>query len=369
MSFADRIRSLATRIPTIRDALETEEATKNALVMPFIAALGYDVFNPIEVVPEFNADVGVKKGEKVDYAIKHGDEVVILVEAKKAGSPLALEHASQLYRYFSVTRARIAILTNGIVYQFYADLDEPNRMDSRPFLEIDLLDLRDNLLLELRKLTKSGFNLDEMLNAATDLKHMHEIRRVIEEQLEDPDEDFVRFFFQRANPNGRFVASAKTQFEGLVRRAFTQLISDRVGSRLRSALEREDEVSGRSVPPAELSDAPGVVSAQEEAPDDGNETTQDEHDAHRIVRAIVCNCVTAERVTLRDAKSYCAILIDDNNRKPVCRLHFNRQQKYVGTFDEAKNETKHPITTLEDIYDLSSLLREGTMRFTGEASA
>ena len=157
MTFNDQIKTLSQRVPNMKAHLKTEEATKNALVMPFIKALGYDVFNPQEVTPEFTADVGTKKGEKVDYAIRRDGEVIMLVEGKKAGTDLRDADMSQLYRYFSVTKARIAVLTNGVQYQFFTDLDEPNKMDSRPFLELDHVNLRDSALVEVRKLTKDSW--------------------------------------------------------------------------------------------------------------------------------------------------------------------------------------------------------------------
>src|SRR3954449_11415625 len=113
MEFAEKLSALAAKVRQQRGVIQTEEATKNAFVMPFISTiLGYDVFNPLEVVPEFIADVGMKKGEKVDYIMRDGD-VQILIECKSSQGPLRIENASQLYRYFSVTKARIAVLTNG----------------------------------------------------------------------------------------------------------------------------------------------------------------------------------------------------------------------------------------------------------------
>ncbi|WP_300458870.1 type I restriction endonuclease [Desulfobacula sp.] len=163
MSFDEKISALAEKIPSLINHLETEEATKNALIMPFIAALGYDVFNPKEVVPEFVADHGTKKGEKVDYAIIQENEVIILIECKQAKYNLCDANMSQLFRYFTVTKSRIAILTNGINYLFFSDLEAPNKMDSRPFLELDMLNLRKNLLAEVKKLGKEKFDLDRML--------------------------------------------------------------------------------------------------------------------------------------------------------------------------------------------------------------
>src|SRR5689334_11303987 len=111
MDFAERIGELAALVVKQAGDIQTEEATKNAMIMPLIAALGYNVFNPREVTPELHADVGVKKGEKVDYAIIVGGKPAILFECKWHGADLSKEHASQLYRYFSVTDARFGVLT------------------------------------------------------------------------------------------------------------------------------------------------------------------------------------------------------------------------------------------------------------------
>ncbi|PRP96455.1 type I restriction endonuclease [Enhygromyxa salina] len=360
MSFEQRIKSLAAKAEKTRGMLETEEATKNALVMPFIAALGYDVFDPTEVVPEFTADVGIKKGEKVDYVIRRGDDIVMLIEAKKVAADLAIEHSSQLFRYFTVTKARIAVLTNGIVYRFFSDLEENNKMDEKPFLELNLLDLRESLINEVNKLSKSSFDLDNMLVAASDLKYMREIRATLERQLETPDEELVKFFFQQANPNGRFVQSAKEQFSQLVKRTLSVFISDKVGDRLRSALARADgSAVDDSLPTREV----GSEAAPEEQDDakqeanDGIVTTEAEKEGYRIVKAIVCDLLVPERVTYRDSKTYFAVLVDDNNRKPICRLHFNRSRKYIGTFDAEKAETRHPVEGPDGIYTVREQLR------------
>ncbi len=355
MTYVERIKVLADRAPKMLGHLQTEEATKNALVMPFIAALGYDVFDPTEVVPEFTADVGTKKGEKVDYAIKRGDEIVILVEAKTAGGELCDTHMSQLYRYFSVTNARIALLTNGIVYRFFSDLDEPNKMDSKPFLEIDLRNLKEDLLLELKKLTKDAFDLETMLATANDLKYLREIRRVLDNEMKEPSEEFVRFFFARANPTARFTQSAREQFTPLVGQALNQFLADKVSDRLRAALERQ--VPEPSEPVALPEDDDRVV------------TTEEELEGFRVVKAITCSVLPAGRITFRDTKSYFGVLCDDNNRKPICRLHFNRTQKYIGLFDEAKSETRHAITSIDDIYAFSEQLREAAKRYAAQPAS
>ncbi|MFV8754680.1 type I restriction endonuclease [Nannocystaceae bacterium ST9] len=363
MTFEDKIKSLAAKAEKTAHALETEEATKNALVMPFIASLGYDVFDPDEVIPEFTADVGIKKGEKVDYALRRNGEIVMLVEAKKSRAELDISHSSQLFRYFTVTKARIAVLTNGVVYRFFSDLEEPNKMDEKPFLELDLLNLRDNLIAEVAKLSKSQFDLDNMLATASDLKFMREIRAALEAQFEQPEEDFVRFFFQRANPNGRFMQSAKEHFSGLVKHTLAQLVSDRVSDRLRSALEREDASTRRSEEPVVAANKPETLPSEIEVASDGIETTQEELDGFQIIRAIVCDILQPERVSYRDSKTYFAIIVDGSNRKLLCRLHFNRARKYVGLLDDQKKETKVPIEDLQGIFGLRDQLRAAAQRW------
>lgn len=340
MSFDEKIAALIQRLPKLVDHLETEEATKNALVMPFIAALGYDVFNPQEVVPEFTADVGIRKGEKVDYAILNDGEVILLFECKKAGADLRQAEMSQLFRYFSVTKARIAILTNGTQYRFYSDLEEANKMDSRPFLELDLEDPRPNALQEVKRLAKDDFDLEEILSTASELKYTSSIKKILAEQYDLPDEEFCKYFFSKANPGGRFAGNAKDSFIPLVKKALNQFVSEKVSDRLRSALETEGTLEPPEVEPPEVVTPPASDIA----------TTEEELEAFRIVRAIAAKAVNPERIVYRDAKTYMSILLDDNNRKPVCRLWFNTRQKYFETFNADKNETKNQIENLSDIY-------------------
>lgn len=358
MSFAEKLAALSQRVPKHVDHLQTEEATKNALVMPFISALGYDVFDPTEVVPELTADVGIKKGEKVDYGIMQDGEIIMLIECKTAGVDLSEANMSQLFRYFTVTNARIAILTNGVQYRFYSDLEQPNRMDQRPFLELDLLELRDDLVAEVRKLSKERFDLEHMLNSASELKYLREINRVLNEQFENPDVELVRFFFKQANPKSMFTAAARDQFTELVKKALQQFVRERVSNRLRTALAQEDAGSVSSV-----ASEPQDETEHQDGEDDGVVTTEEEIEGFHIVKAIVREVVDADRIVHRDTKSYMGILLDDNNRKPICRLRFNWTQKYIGVFDQEKNETKHALERLDDIYQYADVLKATAMGY------
>ncbi|KDN22943.1 type I restriction endonuclease [Amycolatopsis rifamycinica] len=366
MDIAERAQALALKIRKHKEGIETEEATKNAFVMPFISTvLGYDVFNPAEVIPEFTADVGTKRGEKIDYAIVHNGQVQVLVEAKKINDPLRIEHASQLFRYFAVTNARIAILTNGQVYEFYTDLDAPNRMDAKPFLVLDFADIDDTLLPELAKLTKESFDLDSVISAAGELKYIGQLKRILAAQFKEPEDEWVKFLTTRVY-EGAFTQRVRDQFGPLVSKATRQFLNEQVNDRLKNALGGPDSYVSVSSGSTAQPDQPPQEPAGEAASSDDNErvvTTEEELEGYRIVRAIVCGEVPAARVAARDTKTYFGVLLDDNNRKPIARLWFNRSKKYLGVFDENKVETRLPIAAVEDIYQHADHLRGTVARY------
>ncbi len=357
MDFIDQLTTLASRIRKTRTIVQTEEATKNAYILPFIQALGYDVFNPEEVIPEYTADYGLKKGEKVDYAIRLNGEIVMLFECKKCDSHLDSSCASQLFRYFSVEKARIGVLTDGITYQFYSDLDERNKMDQRPFMELNLLEIQDSVVPELKLLAKSTFDLDLAISSASELKYTREIRRIFAEQLTTPSDDFVRLFASHIH-SGKVTQRVIDQFRDMVRRAMHMHINDKVNERLNKAAA----LSGSDSPDIV---APDPVEEEVDEPSDGVVTTEEEWEGYHLVKSILREVIDPARIAHRDTMSYMGILLDDNNRRPICRLHFNRDQKYIGLFDENKNETRMPITEINDIYQHAEHLKITALRYDG----
>lgn len=366
MDIEDKLADVARRAHEYGSTLATEEATKTALVMPFISqVLGYDVFNPAEVVPEFIADVGLKRGEKIDYAIMRNGQVNILIEAKKVGEPLSLAHASQLVRYFHTSDARIGALTNGRTWYFYTDLDRPNVMDERPFLVLDLMDIDPAALPHLHKMAKDSFDLDSVIASAEELKYVSAIKRELAKELTDPGDDFVRLFAKRVH-KGNISAKALEQYTDLTTKAAKQYVSDRVNDRLKTALADQTPAPQSAAALTSLSQPqPETLSEELVSEEDASTvvTTEDETEGFRIVRAIVAGLVPAKRVNLRDAQSYCAILLDDNNRKPIARLYFDGKIKRLGLFDESKNVTREDLIELEDIYSHSDTLRATVQRY------
>lgn len=347
MSIDEKLRGLSDRVQNHSSAMVTEEAVKTAVVLPFLSALGYDVFDPSEVIPEFTADAVGKKGEKVDYAIQIDGAIRILIECKPITCKLEKHHLAQLYRYFSVTDAKFAILTNGRTFQFHTDLEATNKLDDRPFLTFDLSELNANLLPELKKFAKEGFDVEGVLQSANRLKYTSALKRTISNLIEEPPEEFVRIAIADAY-DGRFTAAVRDQFTPMVKNAFRDLIREMVQSRIATALQSTNTVEME--PDAEAVDDDVVV------------TTEEEKEGFMIVRAIAREVIPTSRVQMRDQKSYCGILVDNNNRRPLVRLWFNRSSKYIGLFDGEK-EDKVRIDTLDHIYEYTDRIRATARRY------
>lgn len=344
MEFKDQVKLLADRVRKMKDSIQTEEATKNALIMPFIQTMGYDVFNPLEVVPEYIADIGIKKGEKVDYAIIKDGNPIILIECKHWSADLN-PHDSQLFRYFHTTNAKFGILTNGIMYRFYTDLVETNKMDEKPFFEFRIDDMKEPQIEKLKEFSKTYFNLDSINNTASELKYMSELRSLIVNEISDPSEEFTRYFAKTIYPS-MVTAKVLEQFKNLVKRSFHQYINDAINERLKTALATEQQKADQ-LAKEELT---ANITAETKVV-----TTAEEMEAFYIVRAIVCSKVNPSRIVIRDNQSYCGILLDDNNRKPICRIHFNGKKKQVSFFDKGKEE-KENLDEINQLYEFSSRL-------------
>lgn len=365
MDFDERIDQMAEKVEKLAGSIATEEATKNALIMPFIAnVLGYDVFDPTEVIPEFVADIGVKKGEKIDYALVLDGEVQILIECKKVGAPLTFENASQLFRYYACTKARIGILTNGQTWNFFMDLDKKNVMDEKPFLVLDLLDVDKSVLPSVQKLSKPSFDLDSIASSAENMKYLSALRPIVSEELKTPSDDLVRLFAGRVY-SGILRQNVIDRFRPLVEKSIKRFLSDQVNDRLESALDAEKQQSDELAADVEAENK----TIEQVGPIDGIITTEEEMYGYQIVKAIACSEVSPERITMRDAKSYCAIFLDDNNRRPIVKLHFNGKQKSIMLFEDGKENRREAIDAIEDIYLYADSIRKEVRYLLGSTAA
>ncbi|MBT2693833.1 type I restriction endonuclease [Bacillus sp. ISL-55] len=352
-NFMEQIKTLSNRVAKLQSTIVTEEATKTSIIMPFFQILGYDIFNPEEFTPEFVADVGIKKGEKVDYAIMNEGSPVILIEAKSINEKLQ-KHDSQLFRYFGTTSAKFAILTNGITYRFYTDLEEQNKMDTSPFFEFNILELKDSALVELAKFKKNSFNLESIFTTASELKYLNKLKSYLNEQVETPTEEFVRFMISQIY-EGVKTKNTLEKFEPIIKKAFKQFINELVNDKLNAALKTtntDEEAQKEAAATSEtilVKDEPQIA------------TTEEEIEGFAIIKILIKDTLAEERISYRDNLSYFNILLDNSIRKWICRLGFNSSNKYIQFNDDER--TTINIDKVSDITKYKDKLLEVSNKF------
>lgn len=362
MDFIDQIKQFSSRTDSLRDSVFTEEATKTAIIMPFFSMLGYDVFNPQEFVPEYTADVGIKKGEKVDYAIMQDGNPVILIECKSISEDLK-KHDSQLFRYFGTTTAKFAILTNGIHYRFYTDIENPNKMDTDPFLSINILDIREHQVSELKKFSKSVFDVASIFGTASELKYVQEFKSLFSTQLENPSDDFTKIFLQNC------YSAPKTQaviekFRPLLKKALNDSINEMMNDKIKVALGG----SGGSIVSTSESPTVPVPATLDEVEFSEKRipnivTTEEELEAYFILKNMFAEVVSMQDITYKDTESYIGILYKANTRKWICRLRLTNSGKTLIVPTEDKKELKFQLNNVYDLNNYKKPLLEVLERY------
>lgn len=361
MDLVEKLKALAEKANANKDTLLTEEATKQALILPFIQALGYDVFEPKEFVPEFIADVGEKKGEKVDYAIIIDDQPKIIVEAKMVNVPLD-KFGYQLTRYFSCTASKFGILTDGIEYRFFTDIDETNRMDKTPFFTFKITDLRESDIAEIKKFQKSEFDADSVFAVAEDLKYTNAIENFVKTQFVTPSDDFVKYLISKVY-KGKRVQSAVDKFKPIVQKSLNQFIEELVNERLTKALTRDDK------PPVET---PPTPSEKPNTPVDPRvETTQEELEAYAIIKAMLKDILPVDKISYNDTIYYFSINFGEKRTDWICRLVLKDKLKYIVIPSNDEDARKHNIgygkryelDSVDSLYNIADLIKESAKRF------
>ena len=345
MEFSESLKEFCNRVKNLRSKIKTEEATKTLLIMPFFSLLGYDVFNPLEFVPEYTADVGIKKGEKVDYAIVDKKQnPVILIEAKFCGENLD-KHGGQLFRYFATTSAKFGILTNGIVYKFYTDLEELNKMDKSPFLTVNLLSLKDNIIPYLQRFEKSSFNVTTVTAKANELRYSDQIKQFLSKQLIAPGDGFIAYVMSDIY-SGRKTQRVIEDFRPLVKGAFTQLISDKANEKLKSAMAAE-------VPETQVDEKPAPVEPADKLPNI-------EHlETFFTVKTLIHDSLNWQELTYGDNEHQIEILLGS---KCLCRFNYDEMCLYINLKSGDKDELKRKLRSAEDVHFYKNLLCQAAQK-------
>ncbi|MEL6988808.1 MAG: type I restriction endonuclease [Cyanobacteria bacterium J06648_1] len=351
MDFIDQIKTIAQRIEKVKDKVINEEATKTSFIIPFIEALGYDIYNPGEVFPEYTADIPVLKNDKVDYAILAEGKPTILIECKCCQDTLDnSKHTAQLHRYFQNTEARFGVLTNGIVYRFYTDIDTGHVMDTKPFFEFNLTKFNDSDISELKKFSKANFDPSALNDTAQNLLYTKEIKRLVTEQFANPSAELVKFFACQIYSK-RMTSNAVEKFTEITKASLKEFINERIAERLKTAEELEEIVTDPKETAEEL---------EEELPnlDNGIVTTEEELEGFYIVKSVLREVSDVSKLQFKDTRNYFGINLHGKVNKTVCRLYFNSKKKYIGIIDTNGKEVKNEIANLDGIYGIAEFLKD-----------
>lgn len=339
MEFLEKLANFSNRIERLKDNIQTEEATKTSIILPFFQLLGYDVFNPLEFVPEFTADVGIKKGEKVDYAIMFNNEPLILIEAKPINTELTAKHMNQLIRYFSVTKAKFGILTNGIIYQFYSDLEEHNKMDTIPFLVVNLTKIEKNIAEELKQFQKDAFNVKTILSSVSNLKYMTMVKNVIAEQFQSPSDQLVKALLSKNIYNGTKTQAVIDKFKVIIQKAFEEYINDVISERLSTVISPEPVTS---------------VSSNEKIEP---MLTIDEIEVLDYIKSLLS---TSLDITYKKTSRYAYMQIGELSTKWICRVYIRKEQHLftLHKFEDTDYECEYYFDEIEQLEMIQELIKD-----------
>lgn len=372
MTFKDDIQKLSVQVKERKEYITNEEMTKQALIIPFIQILGFDVFNPIEIRPEYSADFGIKKGEKVDYALFKENEPIIFIEAKSVNENLN-NHDAQLARYFNSTKeVKLAILTNGVEYKFFTDLNANNVMDDTPFLNINLLEIKESDIESLNKLRKENFDKDSLITYAEELVYTSTLNESLRRLFSNPSDDFVRFIVKDFSEM-RIKSNVIERFRPLVKKAISNAVLDIVSKGLYQqetlTIKKEENINNDSVNRDDLSEIEIGNKVHK-----GIITTENELKGFNIVKDILeKNNRDISEINYKDTTNYFSVYLRNTTRW-IIRFNLDASKKNVMTklpVEYAKNiclnkeieqapkgigESRVYINSIDELYDLEKYL-------------
>ena len=337
MDIVDAVNSVAKRVLEQVPYIQSEEATKLAMINPFIRdVLDYDTTDLTQVQPEYTADVGIKQGEKVDYALIHEGEPLILIEAKVTGTPLDKTEPSQLFRYFAtLATARFGIYTDGVKYLFFTDIDNPNVMDHQPFLVLDLSDVKPEAVEQVARFVRSEFDPDAIRDSADALKYVEALQNVIDREFHNPSDEFVRFLMTDVYEGPKTQRAVET-FRGYTEQALKSFVEVNLRARLTAAFG---------------GDVGKPKSKVEEEGDAG--VTDDELRAFLVIKALLHDVIDVGRLHLVDRDDHCSVLVDGSSRKPICHLRMRKRPfaiDLMSIVDGKRQRRRARLQSIDDIY-------------------
>lgn len=344
-TFHEQMLRLAEQIRRRQPHIRGEESTKQALILPFFSALGYDVHDPTEVEPEYVADFAKKRpggpAEKVDYAIRRDGAPVIFVECKSVDvNPSS--HSGQLARYFNATPSvPIAILTNGLRYVFFTDLQDRNILSENPYFEFNLLSFSNNDSDVLESFSRARFDPLTVREKAEEIIYSSKIISYMSELLRSPSDSFTRFVLSELNmfSGQRLTARLVEKFTPIIRHAVQTALLDMATRSIREHGSDRPEPPVSAAPPVPPAAPPppkpepaatAVPSTPAKSGSAPIVTTPEELEAFEIVRTICADSPLKTPVVSRDTSQWFTISAG-SPRKWFVRLYYNQKRKSITT--------------------------------------
>ncbi len=316
MGLSDDLRQLSDQVRKRQQHVKGEEATKQALIIPFLQVLGFDVYDPQEVGPEYIADFAKKRPsggmEKVDYVIRINGEPAMFIECKPLGSAPE-DHDGQLARYFNATPGvHVGVVTNGTRYRFFTDLRAPNMMDAAPFFEFDILSFTERDADNLRAFTKDGFNPAAIQSAAEDIIYTERLTGLVNEVLRNPSENFVRFLLSELDlVPGRVTGKVIDRFSPIVKRAVQSTLLEMMTRSIQQEIASPAPAAPQAVPTAEAPPSPVRTSIPSgeagEAARASIVTTAEEMELFEVVGRICAESASKQPIGYKDTTAYFGI--------------------------------------------------------------
>ncbi|MCP3101667.1 type I restriction enzyme HsdR N-terminal domain-containing protein [Myxococcus sp. K15C18031901] len=312
MGLGEDLKLLSEQVRKRQAFIKGEEATKQALILPFIQALGYDIYDPTETQPEYVADFAKKRGgvmEKVDYALHLRGQPALFIECKAADTTPE-DHDGQLARYFNATQSvRIGVVTNGTRYRFFTDLQSLNVMDATPFMEFNILTFTDRDVELLRPFTKEFFDAASIQGHAEEIIFVGKVTTLINELLRNPSESFVRFLLAEVElVSGRVTRSVVERFIPIVKKSIQTTLLDMMTKSI------QQEIAQPNIPapaPAVVTSPVEALQRTVEAGDTATsaqvETTELELEIFRIVQKLCAESALKQAISYKDSTTYFGI--------------------------------------------------------------
>ncbi len=364
MDFVQKLHELATQIPRLEQQglIKTQASTKQALVLPFISALGYNVFDPGEVTPEFVAEMDVQQGNYADYAVMRDGKPIIVFECKSLQTDLNQLQPVALDRYFTFTEARIGVLTNGLAYEFYTDLDAQSSRDEMPFLVFNILDSTSHEMMKL--FTRQSFDLETITSIPLDLKYTSVIKQLIADEMSQPSERLVNYFASQVY-SGPLSPARQTQFADIIQHAWREILGapamiEEAPAPVQAVATPPKWPRAEATPTASNPPTPAPKPASPPPfPDTKTILADPGLEAFRIIREIAQSVVSNKHIVMRDAQGYCYLVHNNGSRRRVaiCRVYINGGQKMLGLFDEHQEEHQFPLERVEDLRGYTDQLK------------